>query len=352
MSDQKIRITEEDLRTVDVPKAEAVVVAPAGGGPERQWGTVSGEPTVVGTADAKAARGGFLLKAWVYLGLAGAAGAFLAWAIAEPGFVDGAEHWGNFLMFPLVVMVMSIGFAIAESIVERSAAKAIKRGALALVLGLVLSLIFCFVGNLIFTVGCSLIAESGGKMIVENPALWMVRAVGWAAFGVCGGLVYGIVGQSWKKCLFGVLGGMLGGAIGGGVFDPISMLANGAEASRCIGFVIFAVMTGVAVGLVESALKSRWLYVAGGPLAGKQFILYKQITQIGSQQTNDIYLFKDLSISPIHATIELRGSVAILLAIGPTFIGGLPVTQQALRSGDLIQIGRYSFQYQEKKTQN
>jgi ubiquitin-protein ligase len=36
------------------------------------------------------------------------------------------------------------------------------------------------------------------------------------------------------------------------------------------------------MGLVGSALKDRWLYVTSGPLAGKQFILYKPQTIMGA----------------------------------------------------------------------
>jgi pSer/pThr/pTyr-binding forkhead associated (FHA) protein len=104
------------------------------------------------------------------------------------------------------------------------------------------------------------------------------------------------------------------------------------------------------MGLVESALKDRWLYVSGGPLAGKQFILYKQQTQIGSQQSADIYLFKDPAILPAHAMIELRGAQSVLHCMGTVFVSGQSAQpQQLLRSGDVIQIGRYTFSFLEKQ---
>ncbi len=59
---------------------------------------------------------------------------------------------------------------------------------------------------------------------------------------------------------------------------------------------------------MESALKDRWLYVTAGPLAGKQFILYKSETSIGSRQESDIYLFKDANILPRHAVIQINGA--------------------------------------------
>jgi hypothetical protein len=167
-------------------------------------------------------------------------------------------------------------------------------------------------------------------------------------FGASAGIVYGIAGQSPKKLLYGMIGGIIGAGIGGLLFDPISMVTGSAGPSRLIGMTIFGTSTGIAMGLVESALKDRWLYVSAGPLAGKQFILYKAVTRLGRDQGNEIYLFKDLTIQPQHATIEMRGAQTLLTANGPTYVGGQPVTQRILRGGDLIQIGRYSFQYQEK----
>jgi pSer/pThr/pTyr-binding forkhead associated (FHA) protein len=112
---------------------------------------------------------------------------------------------------------------------------------------------------------------------------------------------------------------------------------------------LLGLATGVAIGIVESALKDRWLYVASGPLAGKQFILYKPLTTIGSSQSCDIYLFKDTSILPQHGAIEMRGAQTFIRSDGPIFVSGSPARTRALQSGDLIQIGRYAFHFRERQ---
>jgi hypothetical protein len=107
--------------------------------------------------------------------------------------------------------------------------------------------------------------------------------------------------------------------------------------------------TGIAMGLVESALKDRWLYVTSGPLAGKQFILYKPQTSLGSLQTSDIYLFKDREILPQHATLVQKAGRMHLIAEGPVYVAGQRVhASRVLESGNIVQVGRYSFRYQEK----
>jgi len=81
--------------------------------------------------------------------------------------------------------------------------------------------------------------------------------------------------MSAKKAWYGILGGAIGAGLGGMLFDPIALATKGARSAGALGFGLLGMATGVAMGLVESALKDRWLYVTAGPLAGKQFILYK-----------------------------------------------------------------------------
>lgn len=356
---EKIRITlDEVAKSAEVFSSTAAYTAsaqtsstPPQPGAPRQWGSISGPSSAAGMTGSVSGSANIFMRAWFYLGLAGTAGAFFAWAVCEPGFNDGVHNsWGNTLMMPLIIMFMCFGLGVAESIVERSVSKAILRGLFSLIIGLVLGFIFDYITNILYNILLNIF----GKPQEENPLHWLIRSMAWAGFGVTAGLVYGIVGLSPKKLLYGVIGGVIGAGLGGFIFDPICLISPlGGGPSRFIGFTLLGATTGIAVGLVESVLKDRWLYVSAGPLAGKQFIIYKSVTKFGRDQSNDIYLFKDLSIQPLHAMIEMRGNQAILYPYGPTTVGGQTVlTPRPLRSSDLIQIGRYSFQYQEKSKQN
>jgi hypothetical protein len=345
---ERIKITLEDLAKTNDAERVQEAMAPAMPG-ARSYGTIteaSGQaPTVEGQ------RSSLFLQGWFYLGAAGLLGALAGWAICEPGFVDqpGSNHWGNWLLIPVLMALMTLGFGIAESLVERSMKKALIRGALALPLGALLGFIFSFMANIVFGVGLSICAELGVESI-RSPAFWIARAIAWTVFGAAGGLVYGIVGQSYKKGKYGVLGGILGAGIGGVLFDPIAMGTGGPSAalSRAVGFAILGLATGAMMGVVESAFKDRWFYVTSGPLAGKQFILYKPQTIIGSDQQSDIYLFKDTTILPAHAVLEANGARMTLRASGPVFISGSPVSNRVLLDNDMVQIGRYTFRYKEK----
>jgi MFS family permease len=341
-----LKITLDDLAKVQVrTEAAGAAVAAAGA---RTYGNIAAAGTDAPEAVTEE-KGHFFLQGWFYLGVSGLIGSLIGWAICEPFFVDSRMEmrWGNIAILPFVVMFTCLGLGVAESIVERSAKKAAIRGLLGLALGLVFGFIFDFAANLFFAIGSQIIVSLGVRT-PKNPAFWMVRGLAWAVFGVAGGIVYGLVDRSGRKTKYGIFGGLLGAGLGGMVFDPISFVTQTGSVSRAVGFGLLGLATGVAIGIVESALKDRWLYVAAGPLAGKQFILYKPVTVIGSNQKSDIYLFKDTSILPEHGKIELRGAQTFLYSAGPIFVSGQPVRMRALQSGDLIQIGRYAFHFRER----
>jgi hypothetical protein len=343
-----IKITAEDLASIAIPEPAVSVPAATSSG-AKVYGTINQAAEQFVSVPTE--RGSIFLQAWFYLGLAGMLGAMAGWAIAEPGFVDSAgvahSSWGNIVMFPLIITLMCIGLGISESIVERSVRKALLRGALALPLGILLGFIFDMMAETIYAMGMRLSYEAGAQSM-RNPALWVVRGLAWAVFGAAGGVIYGIVGQSSKKGMYGVLGGALGAGLGGVIFNPIALATHGGTASRAVGFSLLGLATGIGMGLVESALKDRWLYVVAGPLAGKQFILYKTQTSMGSRQESDIYLFKDPNILPRHAVINISGARVMLQASGSVLWGGQAIHNRVLQDGDLLQVGRYAFRYKEK----
>ncbi|NYF78070.1 FHA domain-containing protein [Granulicella arctica] len=351
-----LRVTLDDLDAVTLPTQTALAPAVSSTG-ATIYGTINDMPDAPLLPEEK---GSIWLQGWLYLGTAGLVGAMLGWAICEPAFLDnggGAHRWGNIWLLPLIVACMCIAFGTAESVVERSLRKGLIRSGIALPLGIVFGFVFYFIANIIYSIGMGLVAATGAQTM-HNPAFWIARGIAWAAFGAAGGLVYGIIGQSGRKAGYGALGGAIGALLGGLLFDPIAFLldkhaaasAHSGAPSRAIGFALLGLATGIAMGLVESALKDRWLYVTAGPLAGKQFILYKPSTILGSNQQADIYLFKDADILPSHATLQLKGSRIHVIPNGPVYIGATPLrAPRVLQTGDDLRIGRYGFRYQEKQ---
>jgi hypothetical protein len=350
--DNTIKITLEDLARVSTPDqasaAATAAKAPLAAG-AKSYGSVidSTDQQVMPVSEE---RSNILLQGWFYLGLAGLLGALAGWGLCEPWFVDQAQGraWQGFALIGLVVTLQCVAYGIAESVVERSPKKALTRGGLAIPLGVVLSSIITIIAGMVFVIATAVVA-SLGVQTARNPAFWIARGIAWMVLGAAAGTVYGIVGMSTKKAYYGILGGIIGAGLGGILFDPIALLTKGGALSRAVGFGLLGLATGVAMGLVESALKDRWLYVTAGPLAGKQFILYKSQTTIGSDQQSDIYLFKDPSILRQHAVVEINGARVQIRALGQTYVAGQPTRLQVLLSGTTLQIGRYAFRYQERQ---
>jgi pSer/pThr/pTyr-binding forkhead associated (FHA) protein len=106
------------------------------------------------------------------------------------------------------------------------------------------------------------------------------------------------------------------------------------------------------MGVVEEMLKDAWLRVEQGALAGKQFVLYKNPTVIGSSPKCEIYLFKDPGIEPRHAAIHVvqnRREIEDLSSPQGTFLNNQSIVRHRLQDGDRIRVGKTVFHYLEKR---
>ncbi len=306
-------------------------------------------------------------SSWFYLAICSGIGGFCGWAILEP-FLDDTKFIQNapgtlpppdqliaaLLLFPTVAGFVGLFLGAAEGIMCRNARRAVISGAVGLGVGFGGGLIAlvpnAIVGGVFHSVEEAFIRnQPPGQMPNGIPLLihMMGRATAWAIFGIPAGLGQGIALREKKVAFNGVLGGVLGGLLGGLLFDPISFVfvtADGqATASRAIGLSIVGVMVGLFVGLVESWTKTAWLLMRKGPLAGKQFVLFKDTTVLGSSPKAEIYLFKDDAIEPRHAIIYNRGGRFELEDCETpdgTYVNGIPIKKQVLKSGDQIVMGK------------
>ena len=122
---------------------------------------------------------------------------------------------------------------------------------------------------------------------------------------------------------------------------------------RGIGFTIIGLFVGLFVGIVEQWTKSAWLMMKAGPLAGKQFVVFRNPTVLGSSPKADIYLFKDEAIEPRHALIHDRGGryeIEDMKSADGTYVNGIPVQRQILRAGDQIVLGKTVLEFALKES--
>ena len=185
-----------------------------------------------------------------------------------------------------------------------------------------------------------------------DPRRMAAYAVSWGVLGLFVTIGPGLVMRNGKKLAIGLLGGLVGGLIGGAAFAPIDALAGNELVSRGVALCLIGVVAGGLVGLIEHAARTGWLKVTAGLIAGKQFILYRNPTFIGSGPECPIYLFKDAAVGRRHAAVHaVPGGFELenLPLGGQTLVNGRPIAARArLRNGDDVQVGATHFRFQEK----
>jgi hypothetical protein len=352
----KITVSWDDLKDPKVDKEltrqqqaqqQVYAPAPAPGGksypPPRQYGSIAALPTAAAT------RSG-IYSTPLYTCLAGLAGALIGWALTESMWGESAGSGGNILVhsasfFGLIGACLGAAVGAVEGIMSRAADKAFKGGAI----GFIVGLIGCGIGGMIAQLIYSAILSSNSEPSLSS--YMTARTIGWGVAGCFVGLGQGFAMLSGKKILNGFLGGLGGGLIGGFLFDPISLVTQNGIVSRLVGLALIGAAAGLLMGLVEQWLKDAWLHVTTGPLTGKQFVIYKNPTVIGSSPKCDIYLFKDPAIEPHHASISHDGRVYSIEDVGTpagTLVNGRRIGRQRLQTGDRVQLGSTSFLYSER----
>lgn len=254
----------------------------------------------------------------------------------------------NTIWFIILGALIAVGLSIAEEVVSKNFTRVLIIGIIATILGAIGGFVVALFINDIYN---ALQGDSTGFCLQQV----MARAVVWSILGAFLAIAPGIMMRSPKKFLLGLIGGAIGGFIGGALFDPICFklledYEHAGVVARCVNILGLGVGAAMATALLENAAKQGWLKVATGVIMGKQFILYRNPTIIGSSPKCEIYLFKDPSVAPQHAAINNRNGEFIITAISGTtvLINNAPIRQQRLRSGDLIQIGNTIFVFEAK----
>jgi hypothetical protein len=183
------------------------------------------------------------------------------------------------------------------------------------------------------------------------------RMFAWTLAGSAMGLGQGIALRSKRILLHGILGGVIGGMLGGLLFDPLDFVILGsdkigADSSRLIGIVVIGAAVGAMIGVVELLTRDAWLRMVEGPLAGKEFLIFRDTMNIGASPRSEIYLFNDDQVAPTHATLRVIGDETEITArdkVHPLLINGQNVRTARLRAGDRIQIGMTSFVFEQRQ---
>lgn len=259
---------------------------------------------------------------------------------------EGRDFIANLLFYGLSGVTIAVMLAAADSLVERNLNGAIIYGSVGAVVGLAGGAVVALLVNRI----------QQQMMPTQEVATFtnrlLTHAVTWGILGLFLAAAPGIVLRNGKRILIGMVGGLIGGIIGGLLFAPVEEWTGGnTHISRLVAIVMVGLVAGLASGVIENAVKNGWLKVEAGLIAGKQFVLYRNPTFIGSHPMSHIYLFNDSMVGRRHACIHVmkNGFELENLPLGtPTYVNDRAVTRARLRNGDKIRVGGTIFYFQER----
>jgi hypothetical protein len=208
-----------------------------------------------------------------------------------------------------------------------------------------------FAANALYLQILSSVLEGGDFSSFDDARFYLARAAGWAIFGAGVGTAIGFADGSRQRALNGAIGGTIGGALGGLAFQYANLHVSASESSsRLIGLAAVGGLIAVATRAVETARREAWLQIVGGGMRGKEFILYHDVTRLGSSPECEVFLLKDPGVAHEHARISLDGGRR-LLTVAPeetVLVNGAPVVRHVLRTGDRLQIGHTLIDYSER----
>jgi len=267
------------------------------------------------------------------------------------------------LLFPCVGGLVGLLIGSADGLVCRLLRRSIVAGLVGLLVGFVGAFISQFIAGLVYvplnTLAMSQTGDSTAGMTTLGFVTQMTgRSLAWCLAGMTMGIGQGIALRSRRLVLYGFLGGAVGGLLGGLLFDPLDLLILGidkpsAHVSRLFGLAVIGACVGAMIGIVELLARDAWLHMVEGPLAGKEFLLFKDRLSLGASPRSDIYLFNDDQVAQHHATIRTVGNNYEIDTVDgqwPLLVNGRPVDRTRLRHGDNIVAGKTVFVFNQKKT--
>ena len=264
-------------------------------------------------------------------------------------------------LFAVVAGMIGLFIGAADGLICRLPRRALLCGSVGLLVGIVGGFVCSIAANVAYAPLSTLAMKTSESSSSLNTLGFVIqmfgRSLAWCLAGVAMGLGQGIALRSKRLLVYGLLGGVVGGLFGGLLFDPIDLLLLGADKpsahwSRLIGLAAIGASVGATIGIVELLARDAWLRMTQGPLTGKEFLLFKDVMNVGASPRSDIYLFNDPLVAADHAVIRGVGDECEIEArqtTQPLLVNNQAVRRARLRHGDNVTIGRTVFVFQRRR---
>jgi hypothetical protein len=300
-----------------------------------------------------------------YCALCGGGGAFLGWAVGRPLAVAGNPILAQGVKGMFLGLAVALALGLVDALWVFSLRRVVAVGVrvvTAVMVGTMGGLLGGLVGQALYG-------------LTEWSAFYVL---GWTITGLLIGLSLGVFdlvaslalgqdpGLALRKILKGVLGGTAGGILGGVLslllHDGWSRLLHSSSETEARlwspsawGFVALGACIGLLIGLAQVILKEAWLKVEAGFRKGREVLLSKPEITIGRGESCDIGLFGDPNVDKLHARIRTQGDRYVLIDDGSgsgTYVNDERIRgPRALRSGDLIRLGKCVLRFGERQKQ-
>ena len=319
-------------------------------------------------------RAGLWYNPAVYMAVFGLVGGVVGWLLAEL-CARQVDEKAAFVVPEMVsvLITFAISMSIADSVMSRNWRATIFSGLVAIASG--------FVGMCSGTLAimvdplardvCSPAPGPAGLEAARRASEQLFGGIHvaipillfFSGFALFATMTPAIMLRSWKRLGVGFAGGLVGCL---SVWPPLfgilafyrsnyghhdTHIQTLAPVVAFVGTVFPGLVAGAAIGFIENAVKDGWLRVVAGQMVGRQIIIYRNPTQIGSSPQCGSCFFRDPQIAARHAAIHtVAGGYEIedLQSATGTFVNGTRVSRVRLHDQDQVKIGDTILQFHEK----
>lgn len=290
----------------------------------------------------------------LFYGIIGIIGVLCAWPVLET-LIYFQGGFGTLLLYSILVgaavgLFLGGAFGVCEGIIQKS----MKKFTGGLVAGLLIGAAGGVIGILAGQAASLFLGTSFATSIsgLEDAGYPLVKALGWAIFGVFVGIVEGVRSKSLAKIRNGLFGGFLGGFLGGFVFELFIRLSILPPfLSRLAGLILTGFLIGIFYGFVENKLARAVLLALNGPSKGKEFLVTQNVTTIGGDEGAAVTIAGYAQIEPEHAVLRRKRNEITVQDKGTksgTFVNDKKVTTTVVNDGDVIRVGDAQFLFRKK----